>query len=109
MHRRAAALAREDAKARSSQPTALLDANGRAVPATAPGPSAPQHPDHPAYGLKVWPPPSPVALAESQPLPAWAKDDSSGGGDGGNGVPDWASAPSGDEKESPKDNGCLVS
>ena len=111
MHRRAVAIAEEDAKARSSQPTALLDATGCAMPATAPGPSAPQHPDHPAYGMRVWPPPSPVALAESQPVPAWAKDGigAAGGGEESNGVPEWASSHSEDNKETPKENGCVVS
>jgi len=59
----------------------------------------------------VWPPLSPVALADSQPVPAWAKDSTgaTGGGEESNVVPEWASSHSEDNKETPKENGCVVS
>ncbi len=100
LRQRAAAIqAEEDAALRSNAWASAMnrDANGLVLPLTAlPGPRAPRHEDHPAFGMRVWPPVAGSGDERKQPesslLPAWASEagDSGGRDQEGDDAPDWA-------------------
>eukprot|EP00613_Pedinella_sp_CCMP2098_P069465 CAMPEP_0171923402 /NCGR_PEP_ID=MMETSP0993-20121228/22086_1 /TAXON_ID=483369 /ORGANISM="non described non described, Strain CCMP2098" /LENGTH=443 /DNA_ID=CAMNT_0012561403 /DNA_START=64 /DNA_END=1395 /DNA_ORIENTATION=+ len=79
MRRRASVISRDEDAARQAPLTIPRDKAGRALPMTLPGPRAPRHEDHPAFGMKVWPPPRPTV--EEKPPPSWAAEEKS--------LPDW--------------------
>jgi nicotinamide N-methyltransferase len=79
LRRRAAVIASAEDEGRQAPLELPRDAQGLVLPATIPGPRAPRHEDHPAFGMKVWPPPQPTAKTAAggaatrgaQALPAW--------------------------------------
>ena len=94
MAERARATAAAEDAADAAGERAARDARGAALPLTLPGPRAPRHEDHPAYGVPHWPPRAGVArdAAAAAPPPAWARDE---------GAPSWAR---GDDAEPPSSN-----
>jgi hypothetical protein len=79
--RQRAAEVQAEEEAASKGDLTRLDESGHAVAVTLPGPRAPTHEGHPAFGARMWPPvqsvtkqvddPSWAKPAEEQEVPAW--------------------------------------
>jgi nicotinamide N-methyltransferase len=81
---RAQLIAAEEEAARASKLVLPVDKYGAALPVTMPGPRAPSHEDHPAYGIRMWPPPAPAPVQHSHETPEWANAAQAAD------VPEWA-------------------
>jgi len=70
----------DEEAARRSMVVLPTDERGYVLPITIPGPRAPKHEDHPAFGMRVWPPPKPIPHASSldqraDSNPTWMTED----------------------------------
>ena len=68
---RAAEIQKEEQAARTKGDLTIRDSSGAAVAITLPGPQAPRHEDHPAFGTRVWPPVA--SVAKEADVPSWAE------------------------------------
>lgn len=95
MKMKAEEISKEEDIARNQPLILPRDALGYVLPITIPGPLAPKHEDHPAYGMKIWPPRRPTttlngdgngkgAAASSENVPSWVNGD-----EDVNPFPDW--------------------
>jgi EEF1A N-terminal glycine/lysine methyltransferase len=89
MRKQAEEIAKEEEMANKELLQLPKDENGYVLPISLPGPRAPKHEDHPAYGMRIWPPRRPVASSSNNSgssLPSWVN-----GEEDMNPFPDWTS------------------